>query len=118
MTYILRIMFGINNFKESMVSYIQNETQSTLDAFCQVINTSSNDKKWKLKGTYDHLPVMQFIMLERYDVVVKQASALKALIESGVPNDIALEMCGMDKTMTLTPPKQETPKPTSSKNAL
>jgi len=98
-----------NNFKESMVSYIQNETQSTLDAFCQVINTSSNDKKWKLKGTYDHLPVMQFIMLERYDVVAKQAAALKALFESGVPNDIALEMCGMDKTMTLTPPKPTTP---------
>jgi len=109
-----------NNFKESMVSYIQNETQSTLDAFCQVINTSSTDKKWKLKGSYDHLPVMQFIMLERYDVVVKQGEALAGLLATGVPNDIALEMCGMDKTMTLTPPKKETPTPTSNtgKDAL
>ena len=107
-----------NNFKESMVSYIQNETQSTLDAFCQVINTTSNDKKWKLKGSYDHLPVMQFIMLERYDVVVKQAAALKALIESGVPNDIALEMCGMDKTMILTPPKAPTPTSNTGKDAM
>ena len=95
-----------------MVSYIQNETQSTLDAFCEVINTSSGDKKWKLKGSYDHLPVMQFIMLERYDVVKKQAEALKLLIDNGVPNDVALMMCGMDKTMTLKPPK--TPTPTSN----
>lgn len=92
-----------NNFKESMVSYIQNETQSTLDAFCEVINTSSIDKKWKLRGTYDHLPVMQFIMLERYDVVKKQGEALKALLDNGVPNEVALEMCGMDKTITLKP---------------
>jgi len=108
-----------NNFKESMVSYIQNETQSTLDAFCEVINTSSSDKKWKLKGTYNHLPVMQYIMLERYDVVKKQGDALKSLLDNGVPNDIALEMCGMDKTIKLTQPKVQ--KPTSNndtQNAL
>lgn len=102
-----------NNFKESMVSYIQNETQSTLDAFCEVINTSSSDKVWKLKGSYDHLPVMQFIMLERYDVVKKQAEALTALLANGVPNDIALEMCGMDKTLKLTPLVQAEAKPTT-----
>lgn len=107
-----------NNFKESMVSYIQNETQSTLNAFCEVINTTSSDKKWKLKGTYDHLPVMQFIMLEKYDVVKKQGEALKALIDMGVPDDIALEMCGMDKTITLTPPKQVKPTNTAPKDAL
>jgi len=108
-----------NNFKESMVSYIQNETQSTLDAFCQVINTSSNDKKWKLKGSYDHLPVMQFIMLERYDVVKKQGDALKALLDNGVPSDIALEMCGMDKTMKLTPLKVQQPTSNNTpKNAV
>jgi len=108
-----------NNFKESMVSYIQNETQSTLDAFCEVINTSSSDKKWKLKGAYNHLPVMQYIMLERYDVVKKQGDALKSLLDNGVPNDIALEMCGMDKTIKLTQPKVQ--KPTSNndtQNAL
>lgn len=99
-----------NNFKESMVSYIQNEVQSSLDAFCAVINTASSDKVWKLKGDYDHLPVMQFIMLERYDVVKKQAEALAALIAVGMPEDIALAMCGISTVIKLTPPKQEEPK--------
>lgn len=96
-----------NNFKESMVSYIQNEMQSSLSAFCAVINTASNDKVWKLKGDYDHLPVMQFIMLERYDVVKKQAEALQLLINAGVPDDLALAMCGMPVDTVLTPPKPE-----------
>lgn len=99
-----------NNFKESMVSYIQNEIQSMLDAFCQVINTTSNDKNWVLKGTYDHLPVMQFIMLERYDVIKKKAEALKALLDAGVPEELALEMCGFPVGTKLTPP----PKPQTS----
>lgn len=97
-----------NNFKESMVSYIQNEIQSSLDAFCLVINTSSNDKNWELKGTYDHMPVMQFIKLERYNVVLKQAEALKALIDAGVPAALALEMCEMPKDTVLEKPKQVT----------
>jgi hypothetical protein len=92
-----------NNFKESMVSYIQNEIQSSLDAFCQVINTSTDDKNWVLKGSYDHLPVMQFIMLERYDVVNKQATALKALRDAGVPDELAIEMCGLPKDTVLKP---------------
>jgi hypothetical protein len=96
-----------NNFKESMVSYIQNEIQSCLNAFCEVINTASDDKRWKLSGDYEHLPVMQFIRLERYDVVKKQADALKSLLEIGVPTKLALEMCGMPVDTKIEKPKVE-----------
>jgi hypothetical protein len=101
-----------NNFKESMVSYIQNEIQAHLDAFCLVVNTFSDDKVWELKGDYDHLPVMQFIMLERYDVVKKQGEALKLLTDAGVPEELAIAMCGLPVGTKLTPPKiqpQNTP---------
>jgi len=106
-----------NNFKESMVSYIQNEITSSLDAFCEVINKSLKYKNLKLVGSYDHLPVMQFVLLEKYDIVGKQAAALKALLDIGVPLELALEMCGMPKDTKIIPPKVETStaaNPTSS----
>lgn len=83
-----------NNFKESMTSYIQNEMVSTVNSFCEVINTTLDDKTWKLRGTYDHLPVMQFTQLEKYDVIKRQGEALNSLINSGVPEELALRMCG------------------------
>ena len=46
-------------------------------------------------------------MLERYDVVKKQAEALQLLINAGVPDDLALAMCGMPADTVLTPPKPE-----------
>jgi hypothetical protein len=90
-----------NNFKESMVSYIQNEMQSTLDAFCAVFQQLIEDKNTKLVGNYHHLPIMQFMLLEKYDGLVKKGAALKALREAGLPDDIALQECGYDKTITL-----------------
>ncbi len=98
-----------NNFKESMVSYIQNEITSSLDAFCEVINKGLKYKNLKLVGSYDHLPVMQFVLLEKYDIVGKQAAGLKALLEIGVDQSIALEMCGMPKDTKITPPKVQAP---------
>jgi len=101
-----------NNFKESMVSYIQNETQSSLDHFCEVVNTFSDDKNWVIKGSYDHLPVMQFIMLERYEVVKKQGEALKLLRDAGVPDELAIKMCGLPVETVLA----KVVKPTSTPN--
>ena len=91
-----------NNFKESMVSYVQNEMQSSLNSFTAVFNKHI-ERPYKLIGNFSHLPIMQFILLEKYDVVKKQAEALMALLSTGVPKEIALEMCGFDKTITLGP---------------
>lgn len=89
-----------NNFKESMVSYIQNEMQPSANSFAAVFNKEIT-QNLRLVGSYTHMPIMQFILLEKYEVVGKQAIALTALRNAGVPDDIALEMCGMDKTIIL-----------------
>mgnify|MGYP000645700740 CR=1 FL=1 len=84
-----------------MVSYIQNETQSTLNAFNSVMQQLIDDDNKKLEGNYNHLPVMQFVLLEKYNVVLQQATALNALLRTGIPKEVALPMCGFDKNLEL-----------------
>lgn len=90
-----------NNFKESMVSYIQNEMQSSIDAFCAVFNKILNDDNLELVGSYDKLPVMQFVEIEKYKGVEQRATALQALRNAGLPDEVALELCGFDKNTKL-----------------
>ena len=90
-----------NNFKESMVSYIQNEMQASTNAFADVLNELLLDTDYKLVGSYEHLPIMQFILIERYEGISKKAKALNDLLVTGVPKEVALEMCGFDKGLQL-----------------
>ena len=90
-----------NNFKESMVSYIQNEMQASTNAFTDVLNQLIDDTDYKLVGSYEHLPIMQFILIERYEGISKKAKALNDLLITGVPKEVALEMCGFDKDLKL-----------------
>ena len=90
-----------NNFKESMVSYIQNEMQASTNAFADVLNQLIDDSEYKLVGSYEHLPIMQFILIERYEGISKKAKALNDLLITGVPKEVALEMCGFDKDLKL-----------------
>lgn len=90
-----------NNFKESMVSYIQNEMQASTNAFADVLNELLLDTDYKLVGSYEHLPIMQFILIERYEGISKKAKALNDLLITGVPKEVALEMCGFDKDLQL-----------------
>lgn len=90
-----------NNFKESMVSYIQNEMQASTNAFTDVLNQLIDDSDYKLVGSYEHLPIMQFILIERYEGISKKAKALNDLLITGVPKEVALEMCGFDKDLKL-----------------
>ena len=97
-----------NNFKESMVSFIQNETQGTLNYVLSVFNRDLQKEypNLKLVGGYDHLPVMQFVLLEKYKVVKTRGEALSTLRNAGLPDDIALEMVDMDKNIKLKEVKQ------------
>jgi len=95
-----------NNFKESMVSYVQNEMQSSLNSAVAVFNRDL-DLKYTLKGSFEHLPIMQFILKERYEVITLKAGALKALLLVGVPEEDALRICGFDSTMQLNELKLE-----------
>jgi hypothetical protein len=90
-----------NNFKESMVSYIQNEMQASTNAFTDVLNRLLKDTDYKIVGSYEHLPIMQFILIERYEGISKKAKALNDLLTTGVPKMVALEMCGFDKDLEL-----------------
>lgn len=90
-----------NNFKESMVSYIQNEIQSSLNSFLAVLKKEIDFGSYRLVGSYEHMPIMKFVLIEKYDGIKKQGEALKILREAGVPDEVALEMCDFDKTLQL-----------------
>jgi len=101
-----------NNFKESMVSYIQNEMQSSVNSFCDVWNKGKEDGK-RLVGTFENMPVMQFINIEKFDGVKKRGEALNALRSAGLPDDVALELCGFPKDTKL----EKYEKPTTQANS-
>lgn len=94
-----------SNFKESMQSYIMNEMMSSINSFCEVINKTHNYKDWKLAGDYYHLPVMLGAKKEEYEIVQVQADALATLLASGVPEELALEMCGFQAGTKLEKPE-------------
>lgn len=90
-----------NNFKESMVSYIQNEMQSSLKAVIATFQKELNSSGYRLEGDYEHLPIMQYILKERYEVISLKAKALNDLLRTGVPKEAALSMCGFEETLKL-----------------
>ena len=90
-----------NNFKESMVSYIQNEMQSSINAFADVLGGLLDDSSIEIVGSYEHLPIMQFILIERYEGISKKAKALNDLLITGIPKEKALELCGFDSDLEL-----------------
>ena len=90
-----------NNFKESMVSYVQNEMQASLNSFIEVLQRLIKDSGLKIVGTYDHLPIMQFILKEKWEGQKVRAEALKSYLDAGMPSDIALEILGLDPNIKL-----------------
>ena len=61
------------NFNQSLISFIQNSTQtdanSTLNSFSQ--QWGLFEKGERLVASYDHLPIMQKVMNEKIDTLVK-----------------------------------------------
>lgn len=95
------------NGKQSMISYIQNEMQSSIDAYCAVFNdTDALGKNEILVGSYDHLPVMQYVNKEKYESEKVRAEALQALVDAGMPEEVALELLGFDNTIKLKKPEK------------
>jgi len=92
-----------NNFKESMVSYIQNDIQSKGNSFAAKLMKSFDVDGLTLTCSYEHLPVMQFVRIERYKSIQEQAKALDLLIAAGIPAELALDMCDFDKRIKLKP---------------
>lgn len=90
-----------NNFKESLTSFIQNDMQSMANDLSLSIGNDLLEPGLKLIGSYEHMPVMQFVQNERYIAVQNRAKALNDLLLTGVPNEVALELCGFDKNLKL-----------------
>ncbi|MCP4977134.1 MAG: hypothetical protein GY931_13320, partial [Maribacter sp.] len=63
--------------------------------------------RYELHGTYEKMPIMQFILIERYDGIQKKATALSMLRNAGIPDEIALEIAGFDKNIQLKELQQE-----------
>ena len=86
-----------------MVSFIQNEMQGTGDYLAQVFtrDLKKTNPNLKVVCSFDHLPVMQYILLERYKVVAQRVEALKKARDAGLPDENALELVGMDKNIKL-----------------
>ena len=89
------------NANQSLVSYIQNEAIPTLESFIAVLNNNLLEDGVSLVGGYDHLPVMLEFKNIKYNGIILQAQALNGLLMSGVPNEVALEMCGFEPTLEL-----------------
>jgi hypothetical protein len=79
------------NQKESMVSYIQNDMQGALNDFTNTLTLDLLEGE-ELIGSYDHMPVMQFILLQKYDIENKRATALQGYLNAGVSKQDALDL--------------------------
>tara|TARA_R110002020_G_scaffold453632_2_gene668628 strand:- start:1483 stop:2775 length:1293 start_codon:yes stop_codon:yes gene_type:complete len=90
-----------NNFKESMVSYVQNEMQANLNAFIEVFQPLLGEENVELTGSYEHLPIMQFILKERWEAQKVRAEALHSFLSAGMPSVDALDLLGLDKNIIL-----------------
>jgi hypothetical protein len=81
-----------NNFKESMTSYIQNDIQAMANDIAETFWVETNDKNIVIEACFDHLPVMQFALMQKYESKTMQAQALQALRAAGLPDEMALDM--------------------------
>lgn len=85
-----------NNQKESIVAYYQNILQTKVDDFAESLTKSQLSNGHVLKGGYEHLPVMKYILDQKYKGIKELGSALKGLLEAGIEWEDALELCGLD----------------------
>lgn len=95
-----------NNFKESMISYIQNVHISEINDFCETLSIALLDNDKELVGTYDHMPIMHEYNSIKYKTITSRANALQSLLDVGIPEETALEMCEFDTTINLNKPKK------------
>lgn len=86
------------NQKESMVSYLQNTMQPVVNDVAQSLQALLEDG-YTIEGGYEHLPVMKYILDQKYQGIIKQAEALKKLLEVGISWEDALDMVDMDSNL-------------------
>ena len=99
-----------NNFKESMSSFIQNSIYSIMLDFTESLNKYWIEDNYELVGTYDHLPIMNFLELEKLQALNAKADAILKLRQAGVPDELIVELAELPAGTVL----EEAPAPEGS----
>lgn len=86
-----------DNKNQGLIDWLQNSIQVEADDWA---NTWTNafgyaEQGKKIIKTFDHLPIMKAIELERIEFIKKQSEILKTLIDSGASFESAIEMLGI-----------------------
>lgn len=105
-----------NNFRESMTSFIQNDMVSMMNDFALSLGQALLPDNLQLIGSYDHLPVMEYLNKEKADARLTQAQALNTFLTLGMDEKAALELCGLDTNITVNYEKPEPAQTTGSTN--
>ena len=73
--------------------------QPRVDDFAETLTAHFLSNGERLVGTYDHMPVMKYILDQKFRGTYEQARALNELLKAGVMWKDALEMLDIDKTL-------------------
>lgn len=87
------------NQKESIVAYYQNILQTKVDDFAASLGNRLLAKGEVLRGGYDHLPVMKYILDQKYKGIKELAIALKNLQDAGMKWKDALRILEIDESL-------------------
>jgi hypothetical protein len=84
-----------------MTSYIQNDIQSMMNDFVESFVNFIDDDNITIEGSYDHMPVMQFLNKQKFEAVNIQVTALANARKSGLPDELCLDLVGLPKNTIL-----------------
>ncbi|AGO47375.1 structural protein [Cellulophaga phage phi19:1] len=87
-----------DNADAGMIDFIQNTIQFSADDFCNTWSNAFNylEQGKKIVMTFDHLPSMQKVEVNRIEFIKTKAEILKALVDSGASFETAIKMVGFD----------------------
>jgi len=89
------------NANQSLVSYIQNDMQSTANSIMASLSNGLLEDGYEFRSSFSHMPVMIEFEKTKYEVQKTRGEALSILRSAGLPDEIALELLGFEKGIKL-----------------
>lgn len=83
------------NQLQATVGFIQGVVQEFIDDFCNSLMSFYKIEDLELKGSFNHLPIMQVVENKKADSVKKKAEAIKTLVDAGFTKEQAIELLGL-----------------------
>jgi len=86
------------NQKVSIPAWIQNTIQSEANDVAGTLTNAYNylEQGKEVRLTFNHLPAMKYVELEKVEFIKKQAETIKLLVDSGATFESAVAMLGID----------------------